>query len=93
MRPQFYRPELILSISTRSTAPTRSPTPRLIALARALKVSEDYLLNPADVELVGVECLKQQLTSAKETAEVRKDISSRDWPWPSLESTCCVRER
>lgn len=48
----------------------------LIALARALKVSEDYLLNPADVELVGVEFRKKQLTSAKETAEVRSCILS-----------------
>jgi len=48
----------------------------LIALARALKVSEDYLLNPADVELVGVEFRKKQLTSAKETAEVRACILS-----------------
>lgn len=48
----------------------------LIALARALKVSEDYLLNPADVELVGVEFRKKQLTSAKETAEVRSRILS-----------------
>ncbi len=48
----------------------------LIALARELKVSEDYLLNPADVELVGVEFRKKQLTSAKETAEVRACILS-----------------
>lgn len=48
----------------------------LIALTRALKVSEDYLLNPADVELVGVEFRKKQLTSAKETAEVRACILS-----------------
>lgn len=48
----------------------------LIALARALRVSEDYLLNPADVELVGVEFRKKQLTSAKETAEVRACILS-----------------
>lgn len=48
----------------------------LIALARALNVSEDYLLNPADVELVGVEFRKKQLTSAKETAEVRSCILS-----------------
>lgn len=51
-------------------------SPVLIALARALKVSEDYLLNPADVELVGVEFRKKQLTSAKETAEVRSCILS-----------------
>jgi len=48
----------------------------LIALARELEVSEDYLLNPADVELVGVEFRKKQLTSAKETAEVRACILS-----------------
>ena len=48
----------------------------LIALAGALNVSEEYLLNPADVELVGVEFRKKQLTSAKETAEVRARILS-----------------
>lgn len=48
----------------------------LIALARALAVSEEYLLNPADVELVGVEFRKKRLTSARETAEVRARILS-----------------
>jgi transcriptional regulator with XRE-family HTH domain len=48
----------------------------LIALARALKVTEDYLLNPADVDLVGVEFRRKKLTSARETALVQACILS-----------------
>jgi Zn-dependent peptidase ImmA (M78 family)/DNA-binding XRE family transcriptional regulator len=48
----------------------------LIALARALDVTEDYLLNPAEVELVAVEFRKQKLTSAKDDAIVRASILS-----------------
>ena len=48
----------------------------LIALARALGVTEDYLLNPADVELLAVEFRKHKLTSVKEDATVRAGILS-----------------
>ena len=48
----------------------------LIALARALGVTEDYLLNPADVELVAVEFRKHKLTSTKDDATVRAGILS-----------------
>jgi Zn-dependent peptidase ImmA (M78 family)/DNA-binding XRE family transcriptional regulator len=48
----------------------------LIALARALKVTEEYLLNPADIDLVGVEFRKKKLTSARDTAEVQARILS-----------------
>jgi len=48
----------------------------LIALARALEVSEEYLLNPAEIDLVGVEFRKKKLTSARETAEVQARILS-----------------
>ena len=51
-------------------------SPVLIALAKALEVSEEYLLNPSDVELVAVEFRRKQLTSVKETAEVRARILS-----------------
>ena len=47
----------------------------LIALAKALNVSVDYLLSPADVELEHVEFRKRELT-AKESAEVRAQILS-----------------
>ena len=48
----------------------------LIALARALRVTEEYLLNPAAVELVAVEFRKKKLTSAREASEVRARILS-----------------
>ena len=48
----------------------------LIALARALKVTEEYLLNPAAVELVAVEFRKNKLTSAREGAQVQARILS-----------------
>ena len=48
----------------------------LIALARALNVTEEYLLNPAAVELVAVEFRKKKMTSAREAAEVRARILS-----------------
>lgn len=48
----------------------------LIALAKALGVTEEHLLNTADVELVGVEFRKQKLTTAKDDATVRARILS-----------------
>jgi Zn-dependent peptidase ImmA (M78 family) len=48
----------------------------LIALAKALGVTEDYLLNPARVELLAVEFRKQKLTSVREDATVRARILS-----------------
>jgi Zn-dependent peptidase ImmA (M78 family) len=48
----------------------------LIALARALDVSEEHLLNPSEVELVGVEFRKQKLTTVKDDATVRARILS-----------------
>ena len=48
----------------------------LIALARTLGVTEEYLLNPADVQLLAVEFRRQRLTSAKEDAAVRARILS-----------------
>jgi Zn-dependent peptidase ImmA (M78 family)/transcriptional regulator with XRE-family HTH domain len=48
----------------------------LIALARALGVTEEYLLNPADVELLAVEFRKHKLTSVKEDATLRARILS-----------------
>lgn len=48
----------------------------LIAMSNALDVSVDYLLSPSDVELLGVEFRKKELTSAKETAEVQARILS-----------------
>ncbi len=48
----------------------------LIALARALGVSEDYLLRQDEVELVGVEFRKQRLEKAKDRARVQAQILS-----------------
>jgi len=48
----------------------------LIALARALEVSEDYLLRKDAVELVGVEFRKQRLDKAKERARVEAQVLS-----------------
>lgn len=48
----------------------------LIALAKALGVTEEHLLNTADVELVGVEFRKQKLTTVKDDATVRARILS-----------------
>ena len=48
----------------------------LIALARALGVSEDYLLRQDDVELVGVEFRKHRLDKAKDRARVQAQILS-----------------
>lgn len=48
----------------------------LMALAKALDVTEEHLLNTADVELVGVEFRKQKLTTAKDDATVRARILS-----------------
>ncbi len=48
----------------------------LIALARALDVTEEHLLNTGDVELLGVEFRKQKLTTAKDDATVRARILS-----------------
>jgi Zn-dependent peptidase ImmA (M78 family) len=46
----------------------------LIALARALDVSEDYLLRADSVELVGVDFRKQKLTKAKDKARVEAQV-------------------
>src|SRR5262252_2843383 len=48
----------------------------LIALARALDVSEDYLLRRDAVELVGVEFRKQRLDKAKDRARVQAQVLS-----------------
>jgi Zn-dependent peptidase ImmA (M78 family) len=48
----------------------------LMALARNLGVTEEYLLNPADVQLLAVEFRKQKLTSTREDAAVRARILS-----------------
>jgi Zn-dependent peptidase ImmA (M78 family) len=48
----------------------------LIALAKTLGVTEEHLLNTADVELVGVEFRKQKLTTVKDDAAVRARILS-----------------
>jgi Zn-dependent peptidase ImmA (M78 family)/transcriptional regulator with XRE-family HTH domain len=48
----------------------------LIALARALSVSEDYLLRQDDVELVGVEFRKHRVEKAKDRARVQAQILS-----------------
>jgi Zn-dependent peptidase ImmA (M78 family) len=47
-----------------------------IALARALSVSEDYLLRQDDVELVGVEFRKHRVEKAKDRARVQAQILS-----------------
>lgn len=46
----------------------------LMALAKAMDVTEEHLLNTADVELVGVEFRTQKLTTAKDDATVRARI-------------------
>ena len=46
----------------------------LIALARALAVSEEYLLRQDGVELVGVDFRKQSLTKAKDRASVEAQV-------------------
>lgn len=46
----------------------------LIALARALRVSEDYLMAGDSVELVGVEFRKQRLNGARDRARVESQI-------------------
>ena len=51
-------------------------SPVLIALASALKVTEEHLLNTGDVELVKVEFRKHRLTTPKEDATVRARILS-----------------
>lgn len=63
----------------------------LIALARALGVTEEYLLNPADVDLVGVEFRKKTLTSAKETAEVRSRILSEVERYIAVENILAIQ--
>jgi Zn-dependent peptidase ImmA (M78 family) len=51
-------------------------SPVLIALASALGVTEEHLLNTGDVELVSVEFRKHRLTTPKEDATVRARILS-----------------
>lgn len=63
----------------------------LIALARALGVTEEYLLNPADVDLVAVEFRKKTLTSARETAEVRSRILSEVERYIAVESILAIQ--
>lgn len=48
----------------------------LIALARALGVSEDYLLGQSDLELEGLEFRKKKITSKKEEAHVQACVLS-----------------
>jgi len=63
----------------------------LIALARTLGVTEEYLLNPADVDLVAVEFRKRKLTSAKEAAEVRARILSEVERYLTIEQILAVQ--
>lgn len=65
----------------------------LIALAKALGVTEDYLLNPADVELVAVEFRKRKLTSARESAEVRARILSEVERYLEIEEILAIDGR
>jgi len=65
----------------------------LIGLAKALGVTEDYLLNPADVELVAVEFRKKKLTSAKEAAEVRARILSEVERYLEIEEILALDSR
>ena len=62
----------------------------LIALAWALKVTEEYLLNPAAIDLVGVEFRKKKLTSARETAEVQARILSEVERYLEIEQILAV---
>lgn len=62
----------------------------MLALAKALDVSVDYLLSPADVELLGVEFRKKELTSAKETAEVQARILSEVERYISIEHILAI---
>src|SRR2546428_6328857 len=63
----------------------------LIALARALKVTEEYLLNPAAVDLIAVEFRKKKLTSARETAEVRARILSEVERYLDIEKILAIQ--
>ena len=63
----------------------------LIALARALKVTEEYLLNPAAIDLVAVEFRKKKLTSARETAEVQARILSEVERYLEIEQILAVQ--
>lgn len=65
----------------------------LIALAKTLGVTEDYLLNPADVELVAVEFRKKKLTSAREAAEVRARILSEVERYLEVEAILAIDGR
>lgn len=65
----------------------------LMALASALGVTEQYLLNPADVDLVGVEFRKRKLTSAKETAEVRARILAAVEKYLEVEQILAIEAR
>jgi len=64
-----------------------------IALARALGVTEDYLLNPANVDLVAVEFRKKRLTSAKETAQVQARILSEVERYLEIEQILAIDTR
>lgn len=65
----------------------------LIALAKALNVSVEYLLNPSDVELVGVDFRKKELTSAKETAEVQARILSEVERYIAVERILAIESK
>lgn len=65
----------------------------LIALARALGVTEDYLLNPADVDLVAVEFRKRKLASAREAAEVRARVLSEVERYLQIEEILAIEAR
>jgi Zn-dependent peptidase ImmA (M78 family) len=65
----------------------------LIALARALEVSEDYLLNAGNVELVAVEFRKKKLTKTKEDAQVRARILSEVERYLEIEKILAIDGR
>lgn len=65
----------------------------LIALAKNLNVSIAYLMNPGSVDLVGVEFRKKELTSAKDTAEVRARILSEVERYIVIEQILAIEPR
>jgi len=65
----------------------------LIAISKALGVSVAYLMSPAEVELVAVEFRKKELTSAKDTAEVRSRILSEVERYIVIEQILAIEPR
>ena len=65
----------------------------LIAISKALGVSVAYLVSPAEVELVEVEFRKKELTSAKDTAEVRSRILSEVERYIVIEQILAIEPR